>query len=103
MRHHHARARASRADVREEFAGHLPRTHRLSIDRGDSNSALRRRDANRLNMPLSLTITAESGKTYAPFLRRHVRAAFRLLPKCNLRELDIALVGAKRMKQLHQE
>jgi probable rRNA maturation factor len=54
-------------------------------------------------MPPLLTITAETGKAYAPFLRRQIRRAIPLIRGCRLRELDIALVGERRMSELHQE
>lgn len=56
---------------------------------------------------LRLTITAKAGARFAPFLKRNLQAAHRLLKKRNrglpLNELNIALVGDRRMSELHQE
>ena len=49
-----------------------------------------------------LTISASSGSRYAPFLRKHLRAAHRLL-QTRLTELSVALVGDRRMSELHQQ
>ena len=50
--------------------------------------------------PLSLTITAQTGRQFAPYLRRHLRHAHALL-KSPLRELSLALVGNTTMSNLH--
>lgn len=51
---------------------------------------------------LSLTISAPTGADYLPFLRRHLRAAHRVLgPPLN--ELSVALVGDRRMSELHKQ
>ncbi len=52
--------------------------------------------------PLSLTTTADVGRRYVPYVRRHIRSAHRLL-RPSLRELSLALVGDRRMAQLHQQ
>ena len=49
-----------------------------------------------------LTLTAATGRAHLPYLRRHVRAAHALLAP-PLVELSIALVGDKRMADLHLE
>ena len=50
---------------------------------------------------LNLTITAATGREFVPFLSKQLRAAHRILsPK--LAELSVALVGDRRMSQLHQ-
>ncbi len=49
---------------------------------------------------LDLTLTARTGVAHAAYLRRHVRAAHALLPPV-LAELSVALVGDKRMADLH--
>ena len=51
---------------------------------------------------LALTVTAEQGSRYTPYLRRHLRAAHRIL-RPTLRELSVALVGDRRMARLHQQ
>jgi probable rRNA maturation factor len=51
---------------------------------------------------LSLNIAATHGKAHAPYLRRHLRAAHRLL-KPPLAELSLALVGDRKMSDLHRE
>ena len=51
---------------------------------------------------LSLQVSARAGSPYIPFLRRHVRAAHRIL-KPPLRELSLALVGDARMSALHEQ
>ena len=50
---------------------------------------------------LSLSISGSVGAAYVPFLRRHLRAAHRIL-RPPLRELSVALVSDKRMAQLHR-
>ena len=50
---------------------------------------------------LSLTVTAHLATRYVPFLRRHLRAAHRIL-RPPLRELSLALVGDGRMADLHR-
>jgi probable rRNA maturation factor len=50
----------------------------------------------------ALSITAQTGRTYVPFLRKHVTAAHRLLGS-PLSELSIALVGDRKMVELHRE
>ena len=52
--------------------------------------------------PLALTISATTGARYVPFLHRHLPRAHRLLGS-KLRELSVAVVGDKRMTQLHRE
>ena len=52
-------------------------------------------------MPLDLAFTATTGRPYVPYLRRHVRAAHALLDP-PLVELSLALVGDRRMADLHQ-
>ena len=49
-----------------------------------------------------LTITPATGARYAPFLRRHLRGAHAIL-RPPLRELSLALVGDRRMTQLHEQ
>ena len=51
---------------------------------------------------LSLSMRADAGAAYVPFLRRHLRAAHRIL-RPPLRELSVALVGDRRMSQLHRQ
>ena len=48
-----------------------------------------------------LAVTAEVGKAYLPYLRRHLRAAHKRLGPAP-RELSLALVADKRMSELHQ-
>jgi rRNA maturation RNase YbeY len=52
--------------------------------------------------PFSLEVHAAAGKRHAAFLRRHLRAAHRIL-KPPLNELSLALVGDARMSALHQQ
>jgi rRNA maturation RNase YbeY len=52
--------------------------------------------------PFRLTITAFSGAAYVPYLRRYLRAANRHIPS-PLKELSVALVGDRRMAELHQQ
>jgi hypothetical protein len=47
---------------------------------------------------LTLFISADAGAVHAPFLRRHLRAAHRIL-RPPLRELSLALVGDRRMAE----
>jgi len=49
-----------------------------------------------------LTISAVTGSRYAPFLRKHLRAAHRLV-RPRLGELSVALVGDRRMSELHEQ
>jgi probable rRNA maturation factor len=49
-----------------------------------------------------LSIHADTGKQFVPFLRRHVRETNALLPN-PLREVSIALVNDATMSDLHQE
>ena len=51
--------------------------------------------------PFSLSVIAATGWRYVPFLRKHLPAAHALL-KPPLRELTVALVGDRRMGELHQ-
>ena len=51
--------------------------------------------------PLVLTVTARAGATHLAFVRRHLRAAHALLAP-PLTELSVALVGDKRMADLHE-
>ena len=51
---------------------------------------------------LSLTISAAVGAAYVPFVRRHLRAAHRLL-RPPLNELSLALVGDRQMSALHEK
>ena len=50
--------------------------------------------------PLVLTLTAATGREHVAYVRRHVRAAHALLAP-PLVELSVALVGDKRMADLH--
>jgi probable rRNA maturation factor len=61
---------------------------------------------------LIVTITAETGRAFVPFLRRHVRAAYdvlqarrgkRLAGRFPLREMSLALVNDVRMGEVHEE
>src|SRR5687768_14458741 len=49
-----------------------------------------------------LTITTAAGARYTPFLRRYLHAAHALL-RPPLHELSVALVGDRRMGQLHEQ
>lgn len=51
--------------------------------------------------PLLLTVASAVGKRYVPFLRSQLRAAHRLL-RTRLSDLSLALVGDKRMAELHE-
>jgi probable rRNA maturation factor len=51
--------------------------------------------------PLDLSITAETGEPYVRYLRTFLRRAH-ALEKPALRELSVALVGDKRMAELHE-
>lgn len=50
---------------------------------------------------LRLQVTAVVGKAFAPYLRKHLRAAHGIL-KPPLAELSVALVGDKEMSRLHE-
>ena len=53
---------------------------------------------------MKLTMTAQAGRDFMPFVRRALRATERLLgEKCRLRELSVALVGDRRMSALHEQ
>ena len=56
--------------------------------------------------PLSLEVSAAAGAgygaAYVPFLRRHLRAAHRIIAP-PLRDLSVALVGDRRMSDLHAQ
>jgi len=56
------------------------------------------------NAPVNLdfTIKAVTGKTYVPFIRKHLTAAHGLLDT-GLSELSLALVGDARMSLLHKQ
>jgi probable rRNA maturation factor len=60
----------------------------------------RRKDPDGSNC-LQLTITPATGARYVPFLRRHLRAAHAIL-RPGLRALSLALVGDRRMAELHE-
>ena len=51
---------------------------------------------------LSLSISAAAGKTYVPYVRKHLRAAHALLHP-PLVELSLALVGDAKMSKLHEQ
>jgi probable rRNA maturation factor len=51
---------------------------------------------------ITISITAAVGNRYAPFLRRHLREAHRIVGPA-LKELSVALVGDRRMAQLHEQ
>ena len=50
---------------------------------------------------LSLQITAAAGSAHVPFVRRHLRAAHRIL-RPPLVDLSVALVGDAKMSSLHE-
>ena len=50
---------------------------------------------------LALEVRAETGARHTPYLVKHLRAAHRLL-RPPLRELSLALVGDRRMSNLHR-
>jgi probable rRNA maturation factor len=61
---------------------------------------------------VKLIVTAETGRTYAPFVRKHLRAAFNILRRnvttrkrhrsgLPLREMNVVLVADARMSDLH--
>jgi rRNA maturation RNase YbeY len=50
----------------------------------------------------ALTFTPAVGAAHVPFIRRHLRAARRIL-RPPLRELSVALVGDRRMSELHEQ
>jgi probable rRNA maturation factor len=59
---------------------------------------------------LKLSVTAEVGKEFVPFLRRQIQAAYGALNRRSrsrgslpLRDLSIVLVGNRRMSALHQQ
>jgi rRNA maturation RNase YbeY len=59
---------------------------------------------------LDVSITAETGRAHVPFLREHVAAAHATLQstvrrgrRLALREMSLALVGDRRMSQLHRQ
>jgi probable rRNA maturation factor len=54
-------------------------------------------------LPLRLSVTAASGAALVPYLRRHIAAAHALLKRSPLAELSIALVGDRRMSELHEQ
>ena len=56
----------------------------------------------RVAAPLSLTIRSSARSAHVPFLRRHLRAAHRML-RPPLRELSVALVSDARMAKLHEQ
>jgi probable rRNA maturation factor len=49
-----------------------------------------------------LSVTARTGLKYVPYVRRHLRAAHRIL-RPPLAELSLALVGDRRMAELHRQ
>jgi probable rRNA maturation factor len=49
-----------------------------------------------------LSISGKCGKSYVPFLRRHLREARRML-RCPLADLSVALVGDATMSNLHEK
>src|SRR5947208_9716768 len=52
--------------------------------------------------PFRLTLTPSLGAAYVPYLRRYLRAAHRHLAP-PLADLSVALVGDRRMAELHQQ
>jgi probable rRNA maturation factor len=52
---------------------------------------------------LDLKIHASIGRRYVPFLRRNIQAAHRLVRRCPLREMSVALVNDVIMSSLHQQ
>ena len=61
-------------------------------------------------MSLTVTITAETGRAFVPFLRKQLRAAHETLEsklkpprRLPLREMSLALVNNARMSTLHKE
>jgi rRNA maturation RNase YbeY len=52
--------------------------------------------------PFDLSINAETGIQYVPYVRKHLRAAHRIL-RPPLRDLSLALVGDGRMSALHKD
>lgn len=61
-------------------------------------------------MSLNLTITAETGRAFVPFLRKQLRAAHELLEskqtrsrRLPLRDLSVALINDARMSDLHEK
>ncbi|HXE53862.1 MAG TPA: rRNA maturation RNase YbeY [Tepidisphaeraceae bacterium] len=55
-----------------------------------------------MRLKLNLKVTATLGKKHVPFLKRHLQKAYGIL-KPQLREMSLALVGDKRMAELHQQ
>jgi rRNA maturation RNase YbeY len=53
------------------------------------------------NARLNLIVTASAGARHVPFLRRRIRAAHAILRPA-LRDLSLALVGDRRMAELHE-
>jgi probable rRNA maturation factor len=51
---------------------------------------------------LSLSFSSSAGAAHVPFLRRHLRAAHRIL-RPPVREISVALVGDRRMSRLHHQ
>ena len=49
----------------------------------------------------TLTVSAAAGAAHVPFVRRHLRAAHRIL-RPPLKELSVAFVGDRRMSDLHE-
>jgi rRNA maturation RNase YbeY len=63
--------------------------------------ALRRaRTRRKKRVELKLVITAAAGKTFVPFLRRHLKRAHRLVDGA-IEELSLALVNDRQMSDLH--
>jgi probable rRNA maturation factor len=50
--------------------------------------------------PLELSLRADAGKQYVPYLKKHLRH-LHAMAKSHLTELSVALVGDARMSQLH--
>jgi len=51
---------------------------------------------------LKLTISADSGKAFAPFVKKHLKQASVLL-RAPLQELSVVFIGDRRMSELHQQ
>ncbi len=62
----------------------------------------RKTNSRRTTSALELNIHAEIGRAYVPFLRKHLIAAHAAAPT-HLRELSVALVGDRRMGDLHEQ
>jgi rRNA maturation RNase YbeY len=56
-----------------------------------------------LKTSLQIVVHAAIGKDLVPGLRRKLRAAHGLIPRCALRELSLALVPDPQMKRLHKK